>query len=120
MLLDGFYLRRTHAFEQWLDRWRDRLARRHLAVLEALADTAELQGDFEQCLGYRRELTEREPCSGPRTLALMRSLTAAGSADGAIRCSRAYALMIREDYGLEPDPAVLAWADSLQKQTGPS
>ena len=114
-LLDGFFLRYAPDFERWLERWRDRLARRYLAVLNGLAAQAESAGKAELCIEYRRELTAHEPCSGASTVALMRSLSAAGRSDEAIRCARAYTLLIREDYGLEPDPAVLASVAALTR-----
>ncbi|HSJ14128.1 MAG TPA: hypothetical protein VK939_06925, partial [Longimicrobiales bacterium] len=49
-LLDGFFLRGTPAFEHWLELWRDRLARRHLALLDALAQEAERSGDLDACV----------------------------------------------------------------------
>jgi DNA-binding SARP family transcriptional activator len=112
-LLEGFFLRGSLDFEQWLERWRGRMAHRYVSMLDALADQAERTGDVEACLEYRQELLAREPCSSARTLALMRGLAAAGRAEGAIRCCRAYTLLVREEYGLEPDPAVLACADAL-------
>ncbi|NJD10159.1 MAG: hypothetical protein FIB01_06860 [Gemmatimonadetes bacterium] len=112
-LLDGFFLRRAPGFEQWLERWRDRLARLHLAVLEGLADGAERQGDRAACVAYRRELVAHDPCSSARNIALMRALVAAAQSEAAVQCARGYALMIREEYGLEPDPAVLASADEV-------
>jgi DNA-binding SARP family transcriptional activator len=117
-LLDGFYLRRAASFEQWLERWRGRLARRYAAVLEALAQQAEDRGDLEACVGFRQELIVSEPCSSAHTVGLMRSLAALGREEGAIQCSRAYTLLIREEYGLEPDPAVLACADALVRASG--
>jgi DNA-binding SARP family transcriptional activator len=114
--LEGFHLRGSSAFEQWLERWRDRLSRRHLAMLDVLAEQAELAGDLEAWVEHRQELTAREPCSGARALALMRSLAAAGRAEGAIRCARAYTLLVRDEYGLEPDPAVVACADTLVRE----
>jgi DNA-binding SARP family transcriptional activator len=107
-LLDGFFMRHAAGFEHWLERWRDRLARRHLAVLSSLAGEAELAGDMESCIAYRRELATHDPCSGADTVALMRSLNAAGRSDEAIRCARAYTLLLHEEYGLGPDPAVVS------------
>ena len=112
-LLDGFFLRGSPAFEQWLERSRDRLLRRHLTMLDTLADAAEREGDLTACVDYREELIERDPCSSARMLSLMRTFAAAGRAEGAIRYARAYALLIREEYGLEPDPAVTACAEAL-------
>lgn len=111
--LEEFVLRGSLAFEQWLERWRDLMSRRYVAMLDALADQAERAGDVEACLAYRQELIAREPCSSGRTLALMRGLAAAGRPEGAISCCRAYTLLVREEYGLEPDPAVTACADAL-------
>lgn len=115
VLLDGFYLQGAPAFEQWLERWRDRLARRHLAVLEALAREAERAGDLDGCIAYREELVAHDPCSAAGNIALMRALATAGRAEGAIRRARAYELAIREEYGLEPDPAVLAYTSALTR-----
>lgn len=112
-LLDGFFLSYAPDFERWLERWRSRLARRHLAVLNGLAMEAERVGNAEVGLEYRREVALHEPCSAASTVALMRSLSAAGRGDEAIRCARAYTLLIREEYGLEPDPAVLACVEAL-------
>jgi DNA-binding SARP family transcriptional activator len=112
-LMEGFFLRGSLEFEQWLERWRDRMSHRYVAMLDALANHAERAGDVEGCLHYRQELIAREPYSSERTLALMHGLAAAGRAEGAIRCCRAYTLLVREEYGLEPDPAVTACADAL-------
>jgi DNA-binding SARP family transcriptional activator len=117
-LLDGFFLTGSPAFEQWLDGWRSRLARRHLAVLDSLAQEAEVRGDTAVALEYLQELQAREPFSSARTIALMNSLAAAGEPEHAIRCSRAYALTVREDYGLDPDPAVLACAEAVARDSG--
>lgn len=104
-LLDGFFLAGSPAFEQWLQRSR--------TMLEALADAAEREGDLKACVDYREELIARDPCSSARMLSLMRAFAAAGRSEGAIRYARAYALLIREEYGLEPDPAVTACAEAL-------
>jgi DNA-binding SARP family transcriptional activator len=114
-LLDGFFLRGSPHFEQWLERSRERLTHRHLSMLDALAAAAEREGDLTACLDYREELVARDPCSSARTVSLMQTLAAAGRADGAIRLSRAYALRIREEFGLEPDAAVAACVASLLK-----
>lgn len=112
-LLDGFYLRHAPGFERWLERWRDRLARLHVVVLEGLAESAERHGELDACIEYRRELVAFEPCASAANIALMRALVAAGRSEAAVHCARAYALTIREEYGLEPDPAVLAFSGTI-------
>jgi hypothetical protein len=62
---------------------------------------------------YRREVVNRQPCSGTDAAALIRALGASGRPDEAIRSSRAYTLTVREDYGLDPDPAVAASVAAL-------
>jgi len=54
-----------------------------------------------------------DPCASAANLALMRALVAAGRSEAAVHCARTYALTIREEYGLEPDPAVLACSESI-------
>jgi len=105
--LDGFYLRGAPAFEQWLEQWRDRVARRYLAVLDALALEAERGGDLEARVAWRQEIVARDPCSSTATLGLMRALAGAGRLEAALRSARAYTFAVREEFGLEPDPAVL-------------
>jgi DNA-binding SARP family transcriptional activator len=111
--LPGFYLRGVNGFEHWLDRRRARLDRGSTAVLEALAEEAERNGDTRNRVRWRQELNRREPCSGARTVALMRALSEAGNRDDAIRCARSYALAVREELDLDPDPAVTLWAEKI-------
>jgi DNA-binding SARP family transcriptional activator len=112
-LMDGIFLRRAPAFEHWLEQWRARLVRRHTAVLESLAAEADRRGDAAAAIELHHELITEEPWSAARTLALMHALAAQGREEGAIRCSQAYALAVREELGMVPDPAVLACAESI-------
>lgn len=117
-LLEAFFLRGAPEFEPWLEAWRQRLARRFLSVVDALAEDAARTGDVAASLEYQHELIAHEPWSGARTVALMRALAAAGEVEGAIRCSRAYAMTVREDYGLEPHPDVAACAAEIIRGRG--
>jgi DNA-binding SARP family transcriptional activator len=111
--LQGFHLRGANGFEHWLDRRRARVLRGSTAVLEVLAEEAERSGDTGNWVRWRQELSLREPCSGARTVALMRALSGAGNRDDAIRCARAYTIAVREELDLDPDPAVTLWAERI-------
>lgn len=115
-LLDGHFLSDSLQFERWLDTRRDRLARRHAVVLQSLALEAEGRDQWTVATTYREALLATDPCSAAYTIALMRTLHACGQAVGAIRCSRAYAVQVRADYGVEPDASVMALAASLARE----
>jgi len=115
-LLDGHFLSESLQFERWLDARRDRLARRHAVVLQSLAVEAEARDEWTTAASYREALVATDPCSAAYTIALMRTLHACGQAVGAIRCSRAYAVQVRADYGVEPDSSVMAFAESLARE----
>jgi DNA-binding SARP family transcriptional activator len=118
-LLDGHFLSESLQFERWLDTRRDRLARRHAEVLRALALDAEERDEWTTAASYREALVATDPCSAAYTIALMHTLHAAGQAVGAIRCSRAYAVQVRADYGVEPDSSVMDLAAAMQSGERP-
>jgi DNA-binding SARP family transcriptional activator len=114
-LLDSHFLSDSLQFERWLDARRDRLARRHAEVLQSLAVEAEQRDEWIAAAWYRKALVATDPCSAVYTIALMRTLYACGQSVGAIRCSRAYAVQVRADYGVEPDSSVMVFAESLAR-----
>ncbi len=116
-LLDGCFLSGSLQFERWLDARRHRLVRRYTEVLESLSGDAEERGEWRTARGYREALLATDPCSAAYTLALMRTLRASGQPVGAIRCSRAYAVQVRADYGVEPDASVMDFAESLARES---
>jgi DNA-binding SARP family transcriptional activator len=112
-LLDGCFLSASGTFERWLEVRRERYSRRYAEVLESLAREAEQRAEWPRATRYREALRATDPCSAAYTIALMRALHADGQPVGAIRCSRAYAVQVRAEYGVEPDASVMDLAASL-------
>ena len=82
--LDGFHLNSVE-FEEWAATERSRLAARHHDALLHLAANAETGDDHGPAIEWWRQLTSLDPLSGRAALGLMRSLSAAGDAPGALR-----------------------------------
>ena len=112
--LDGFHIEGAPEFEHWLDAERDRLARSCARSLEALAEEREAAGDFAGASEYWRRLAAHEPASGRVALRVIQALDAAGDRAGAIRHARTHATLLTEQFGIDPDPAVIEFADGLR------
>jgi adenylate cyclase len=113
--LDGFYLRSSADFEQWVSLQRDDLARRYTAALEQLARATGASGDQTRAVGYWRRLQAENPLSARITLGLMAALEAAGERSAAIRCAELHEVVLREELGSPPDHAVVAAAARLRE-----
>ena len=112
-LLDGVHLLDDPDAEQWLDVQRIRREHEHRGALEALAEAAEREGDARGSLHWRRLRAEAEPLSAPATLRLMEALARAGDSAGAVTHAARHAALVRATLGVEPDPAVTAFARGL-------
>lgn len=114
--LDGFFLAGTEEFEAWTDGERERLTRGYAQALERLATDSESAGDYGSAAEWWRRLLAVDPLAGRTVLHLMRALEAAGDIEPAVQCSRAYASLVRAELDIEPDPAVMAFAERLTRE----
>lgn len=114
-LLDGFFLRGAPGFEEWLEGWRTRLERRRLAVLEELARDAARRNDRGAEVAHREAIVAADPGDRVGVMALLRALAAAGRPEQALARARAHALLLREEYGMAPSPAVTACAGEIAR-----
>ena len=115
--LDGFYLGGSAEFEQWQSAQRERYAARAGDALEALATRAAADGDPRRAATMWRRLAELRPLDSRVAIELMRALAAAGDRATAIQHGRAHAARLEEQLGIEPDPAVAAYASALRGAT---
>lgn len=115
-LLDGFYVSNALEFERWVDGERDRLARAHARALESLAAGAEAAGNPVQAVEWWRRLAAHDPYSSRAALGLTRALEAAGEPGAALRAAAAHAALLREDLGVEPDPALAEVVERLRAE----
>jgi DNA-binding SARP family transcriptional activator/TolB-like protein len=112
--LDGFFLDDAPEFERWADRERDRLADAHARALEALAADAEVSGDFATAVEWWKARAARDPYDSRVAVRLMQGLERSGNRAGALQHAVTHQRLLREEFGAEPDPSVLALAELLR------
>ena len=112
--LDGFHLTEAEEFERWTATQRQRLATSYAQALEALAVEARDGGDAPAAAGWWRRLAELDRFNGRIALELMRALDAAGDRAGALRHAHVHTVLLREEFGAEPDPDIQALASRLR------
>ena len=113
--LDGFYLRATPGFEQWVSEQRAVLARDFIDAVRQLAEEAGRRDDHATAASWWRRVVEVDPLSVQATLGLMRALDAAGERAAAIQQARAYQKLVRSELESEADAAVLGLLTRLRE-----
>lgn len=114
--LDGFHLSDAPEFERWVDGERDRWARRHAAALETLAAQRAAAGDVHGAVEAWRTLATIDPYNSRTAAGLVRALAAAGDRAGALQHARIHEVLLREEFGAEPDPELLGLATRLREE----
>ena len=115
--LDGFYVPEAGAFERWSETERQHLREEKVRALEALAANA---ADVASSVRWLRQLAAEEPYNARIALELMRALERSGERAEAVRHAQTYARVVREQLEVEPDPEVLAYAESLRAAPAPA
>jgi TolB-like protein/two-component SAPR family response regulator len=111
--LDGFWLRDSPEFDQWMDRERDRLRRRYHAALEALACEAWSNGELDTAAAWWRTRALEDPYDSRVAGRLMESLAAIGNRSEAFRVAAEHIRALDEEFGTKPDAELQALIDSL-------
>lgn len=114
--LDGFFLSDAPEFERWADAGRDRWARRHQAALETLAGERAAAGDVHGAVEAWRRLAALDPYNSRFAAGLVRALAAAGDRAGALQHARIHEVLLREEFGAEPDPELTALVGRLRTE----
>lgn len=114
-LLDGFELRGSRAFEEWMQRERDRLRRDYYAALESAAEEAVRASEPEIAARWWRIRAGEDPYDSRVTLRLMESLDAAGNRPAALRAFSEHARVLEADLGTDTSDATRALAEQLQQ-----
>ena len=110
--LDGFYLASSE-FDWWLHNQRTRLEAAMVGALQRLATAAEAAEDWEAAAGCLRRLAAIRLSDSAVAVRLMQALAAGGDRAEALRHAQEHARLLREQYELEPEPAVVALAAEL-------
>lgn len=117
--LDGFYLSESTDFEQWVDGERERLARRFRGALEALAEGRARAGDARGAVEAWHRLAAVDPYNSRYALQLVRAMAATGDRAGALQQLRVHEILLREEFGAEPAPELVALAAQLREEPAP-
>ncbi|HET9986234.1 MAG TPA: BTAD domain-containing putative transcriptional regulator [Longimicrobiales bacterium] len=112
--LDGFFLS-SPEFERWQASQHARLEGEVVAALERLAAAAEAEGDGKAAAERLRRIAELRPSDPVIAARLIRTLGAVGDRGAAIRHAQLHAKRLREEFELDPDPAVMALAEELRE-----
>lgn len=114
--LDGFFLAGTPGFEAWVDLERERCARAYAQALETLATQCESAGDYRSAADWWHRILVLDPFAARTTLRRMRALEAVGEVEQAVQCAHAYDARVRAELRLEPDRAVMLFAERLIRE----
>jgi DNA-binding SARP family transcriptional activator len=116
--LDGIHVAGSAEFDEWVEQHRRATASLyHRALRElAVADDAASPGGGE---GWWSRLGEVDPLDAQVVVGHMRSLTAAGKRAIALQLSRSYEARIREELGIEADPAIQAARSEIEREATP-
>jgi TolB-like protein/DNA-binding SARP family transcriptional activator len=117
--LDGVHMVGAAEFDAWAEQQRTELEVSFREALEQLARLAEARGDAERAIAWWRRLQAADPLNGRVGVCLMEALEARGDRAAALRHARIHETLLREEWGLEPDPAVAALAARLRVSADP-
>jgi serine/threonine-protein kinase len=114
--LEGFHQRGADEFEAWARSERERLERAYDRALERLAEEARAKGEVGEAVRWLRRRVELDPFAAGAERGLMEALAASGDRAGALRAARAYAVRLKEEYGLEPEVEVVELEQRLRSE----
>jgi DNA-binding SARP family transcriptional activator len=100
--LDGVHLAQTHPFEEWVERKRARLARRHRVVAETLIKKDRDGGNPEGALQTAWKWVGLDPLDDGAQHYLIRLLWETGSRTEALAEFQRYETLLEKELGLEP------------------
>jgi len=112
--LDGVYLAQTHPFEEWVERTRARLARRHRAVVDPFISQCRLDGELERALEAAWKWVSLDPLDDGGQQHLIQLLAETGSRTEALSQFDRYEAMLQEELGLEPLEETLGLVEAIR------
>jgi TolB-like protein/DNA-binding SARP family transcriptional activator/Tfp pilus assembly protein PilF len=114
--LDGFSLRESEEFNQWVDGERERLRRLYASALETLAENAIENQQLSSARDHLHALAAHDPYSTRVALRLISVLGALGDQAAALRHARAHETLLRNELGVEPGKD---WAAAIARVKAP-
>jgi DNA-binding SARP family transcriptional activator/tetratricopeptide (TPR) repeat protein len=117
-LLDAFHLPGAPDFEHWLDVQRTHYEEVFLRALEDLALRAQAMDAWPEAVQWWRRAAVQQPHNTRVALGLMHAMARAGDRAGAIRQGSVHAVLLKEEFGVEPDPELTALMRELRNGLG--
>jgi WD40 repeat protein/DNA-binding SARP family transcriptional activator len=106
-------------YEEWIETDRERLKQDYTAAIERLLALLEGAGEYEQAIGFARQLLRQNPLSETTYRRLMRLQAASGDRAGALQTFQQAQQMLAEKLGVDPSPETLALhIQTLQGEIG--
>ncbi|MCP5098081.1 MAG: tetratricopeptide repeat protein [Chloroflexi bacterium] len=103
--LDGFYVRESHRFEEWVSLTRERYQRLAVKALQQLVDALLTQGQYETGIEYAVRLLEFDPLSEMAHRQLMLLLARSGQRHAALRQYDVCMQLLDSELGVPPATA---------------
>ncbi len=100
--LQGFSLKDSPEFEQWLLAKREYYKRQVLQILHGLAEACQQSGEYEQALAYARRQLELDPWLEEAHRQVMRLLAASGQRSAALVPYETCRRVLQNELGVEP------------------
>lgn len=112
--LDGFFLDKAPAFEEWAAEWRQRFARRYLDILADLAVRSESKGELDVALEWRRRAAAVDPLDPGLVRAHAEAFLQCGNRAGALRVLAAHRERLHDELGIEPELELRQMEDRIR------
>ncbi|HUG39143.1 MAG TPA: BTAD domain-containing putative transcriptional regulator [Longimicrobiales bacterium] len=118
--LDGFFVTGSSEFDHWTDGERNRYDRLYRNALTARAEALEARGDLVAATDAWRKAANADRFDSRIALRLLRALDAAGNRAGALQFARIHEMLLKAEFGTEPDPAFTAAVEEVRNRTEPA
>ena len=112
--LEGFELKDSPPFEEWLLRTREQLQRRCLAALERLAGHYEQSGDLAKAVETAWKQVDLAPWEEEAHRRLMRLLARGGQRGAALAQFEACRHLLQKELGVDPAPETTALYEQIR------
>ncbi|HEV3309377.1 MAG TPA: AAA family ATPase, partial [Chloroflexota bacterium] len=107
-------------YQDWVLAERDLLRRRLIGLLDWIISRAEYTADLETAAAYANRLIREEPLREDAYLTLMKLRVASGDRAGALRAYHECASVLEQELGVEPEPAVREFYQTLLELREPA
>lgn len=113
--LDGFYLRESRAFEEWVLLRRERLQQEAILLLRRLLEDPAVNRDLPMALEYAERLLRLNPFSEVAHQQKMLLLARSGQLQAALQQYRRCRVLLWEELGVEPGVETAALAERIRR-----